>query len=77
MMVAPWETTVVLLEVLPPWFPPLSRFFPPLLPLRWLLFLCRLLLLPLPVLGPLPLFLPDGRGGAKGGDSGADNILLE
>ena len=77
LVVASWKTTAVLQEVLPPWFPPLSHFFPPLLPLRWLLFLCRLLLLPLPVLGPLPLFLPNGRGSAKGGDSGADNILLE
>jgi hypothetical protein len=45
--VAPWETTVVLREVLPPRLPTLS------------------------------LFLPDGRGGSKGGDSGADNVLLE
>jgi hypothetical protein len=70
LVVALWETTVVL----PLWFPPLSLFLPPLPPLRRLLFLYWLLLLPLPLLGPLPLFL---RGGAKGGDSGADNVLLE
>jgi hypothetical protein len=61
LVVVPWETTVVLL------------FLPPLPPLRRLLFLCRLLLLPLLLSGPLPLFLPGGRGG----DSGADNVLLE
>jgi hypothetical protein len=66
LVVVPWETTVVLLEVLPPRFPPLS-FLPPLQPSR------RLLLLP----RPLSLFLPGGRGDAKGGDSGADNVLLE
>jgi hypothetical protein len=77
LVVAPWETTVVLREVLPPRFPPLSPFLLPLPPLRRLLFLCRLLLLPLSLPGPLPLFLPGGRGGAKGGNSGADNVLLE
>jgi hypothetical protein len=77
LVVALWETMVVLREVFPPWFPPLSLFLPPLPPLWLLLFLCQLLLLPLPLLGPLLLFLPGGRGGAKDGDSGADNVLLE
>jgi hypothetical protein len=74
---APWETMVVLLEVLPPWYPPLSLFLPPLPPLRRLLFLGRVLLLSLPLPGPLSLFLPGGRGGAKGGDSRTNNVLLE
>jgi hypothetical protein len=65
LVVALWEATVVLL------------FLPPLPPLRRLLFLYRLLLLPLPVPGPLPLFLPGGQGGAKGGGNGAGDILLE
>jgi hypothetical protein len=73
LVVAPWETTVVLL----PRFPPLSFFLPPLPPLRWLLFLCQLLFLPLPLPGSGPLFLPGGRYGAKGSDSGADSVLLE
>jgi hypothetical protein len=60
LVVASWETTVVLLEVLPPRVLPLSLFVPPLQPSRQLLFLCRLLLLPLPLPGPLPLFLPGG-----------------
>jgi hypothetical protein len=77
LVVALWETTVVLLEVLPPRFPPLSLFLPPLPPLRRLLFLCQLLLLLLPLPRPLSLFLPGRRGGVKGGDSGADNVLLE
>jgi hypothetical protein len=77
LVVSSWETTIVLLEVLPLRFPPLSLFLPPLPPLRRLLFLCRLLLLTLPLSGPLPLFLPGERGGAKGGDSGVDNVLLE
>jgi hypothetical protein len=72
LVVAPWETTVVLLEVLPPWFPPLSLFLLPLPLLRRLLFLCRLLLLPLLLPGLLPLFLPGGQGG----DSGADSVLF-
>jgi hypothetical protein len=63
LVVVLWEATVVLL------------FLSPLPPLRRLLFLFRLLLLPLP--GPLPLFLPGGRGGAKGGGSGAGDVLLE
>jgi hypothetical protein len=67
LVVAPWETMVVLLEVLPPRFPPLSLFLPPLPSLR------RLLLLPLPLSEPLSLFLPGGRGGA----SGADIVLLK
>jgi hypothetical protein len=61
LVVALWEATVVLL------------FLPPLPPLQRLLFLLRLLLLS----GPLPLFLPGGRGGAKGGSSGAGGVLLE
>jgi hypothetical protein len=77
LVVASWETTVVLQEVLPPWFPPLSLFLSPLPPLRRLLFLCRLLLLSLSLSGPLSLFLPGGRGSAKGGDNGVDNVLLE
>jgi hypothetical protein len=76
LVVAPSETVVVLLEVLPQWFPPLSLFLLPLLLLWRLLFLCQLLL-SLLLLGPLSLFLPGRRGDAKGGDSGADNILLE
>jgi hypothetical protein len=62
LVVALWKATVVLL------------FLPPLPPLRRLLFLFRLLLLSL----PLPsLFLSGGRGGAKGGGSGAGGVLLE
>jgi hypothetical protein len=67
LVVAAWETTVVLQEVLPPRFPPLLLFLLPLPPLRRLLFLFQLV--------SLPLFLPGGRGGAKGG--GADNVVLE
>jgi hypothetical protein len=55
------KTTVVLREVLPPRFPPLSLFLLPLPPLRRLMFLCQLLLLSLPLSGPLPLFLPGGQ----------------
>jgi hypothetical protein len=65
LVVALWEATVVLL------------FLPPISSLRRLLFLFSLLLLPLPLSGPLQLFLPGGRGDAKGGDSGAGGVLLE
>jgi hypothetical protein len=65
LVMALWEATMVLL------------FLPPLPSLRRLLFLFRLLLLPLLLPGLLPLFLPGGRGGAKGGGSGASGVLLE